>query len=420
MDNVGEAQSADSYPGVARFLAVLRRWRGMLLAAAVTAGVIGYVVASTRTPTYETRSVLLVGPINTDLDTLKAAGQLAHTYAQLATSRPVLAATERRLRLRNLDGSVTASANDVTRLLTVTVRDHDANQGARIANAHAQELVALAARRRTRAPGPGELQLVGPAEPAGSPAGPGAVPIALVSALAGFLGALGLALLLDRGGTTLRGSGDVAALPGGACVGLLSRDAWRAAPGLVERAPRSRTADEYLLLAAKLRAIGESSLVLLRAEGTGQGVAANLAGAMAARGARVALLDVEADRVTVLGPGEPPTTVWHAGLAGLHDADEARGMLADQQAEVEIVLVDAPPIQRSSAGLIWASVADGTLVVAQIDRTERADLAAAAHSLRLVHARVLGTILGASPGILPRRTPGSKKAREPLAVSERR
>jgi capsular polysaccharide biosynthesis protein len=414
MDRVGDVRAAEGYPGVARFLAVLRRWRGMLLAAAVTAGLIGYFVASSGTPTYESRAVLLVGPINTDLDTLRAAGQLAHTYAQLATSRPVLAATERRLALRNLSRNVTASANDVTRLLTVSVRDHNAEQGARIANAHAQELVALAARRRTRTPGPGELQIVDPAEPAGSPAGPGAVPIALVSALAGFLGALGLALLLDRGGSTLRGSEDVTALPGAACVGLLSREALRATPGLVERAPGSRMAEEYLLLAAKLRAIGERSLVLLRAEGTGDGVTANIASAMAVRGARVVLLDVEADRVSLMEPAAAAATLPPAGLAGVHTADEARNVLDEYQAEAEIVLVDAPSIQRSSSGLIWASVADGTLLVAQIDRTQRGDLVDAAHSLRLVHARLLGTILGASPGILPRRAAGSK-AREPVA-----
>ena len=83
MDRIGELTTPTGSPGVARFLTVLRRWRGMLAAAALTAGVIGYLVASSGTPTYEARSVLLVGPINTDLDTLRAAGQLAHTYAEL-------------------------------------------------------------------------------------------------------------------------------------------------------------------------------------------------------------------------------------------------------------------------------------------------------------------------------------------------
>jgi hypothetical protein len=247
------------------------------------------------------------------------------------------------------------------------------------------------------------------------------VPIALVSALAGFLGALGLALLLDRGGETLRGTDELAGLPGAACVGLLSREAWGAGPALpalVERAPDSRAADEYLLLAAKLRAVGERGLVLLRADGTGVGVAANIAAAMAVRGARVALLDIEADGATLFGPGAPAERLPSARLAGLPSADDARRVLDEHQADVEIVLVDAPSIQRSSSGLVWASVADGTLLVAQIDRTQRGDLVATANSLRLVRARLLGTILGASPGILPRRTPSAKPP-EPFAVGER-
>ena len=417
MDRLGELTTPTGSPGVARFLTVLRRWRGMLAAAAVTAGVIGYLVASSGTPTYDARSVLLVGPINTDLDTLRAAGQLAHTYAQLATSEPVVNATERRLGLRNLDPNISASANDVTRLLTITVRDHDANQGARIANAHAQELLALAARRSTRTPGPGALQIVDPAEAASAPTGPGAVPIALVSALAGFLGALGLAMLLDRGGNSLRGVEDLANLPGAACVGQLSRDAWRAGTPL--DAQGSRATDEYLLLAAKLRAIGERSLVLLRVDTTGAGVAADIGAAMALRGTRVALLDIEADRATLLAPDAAPTPLPSVGLAELQSADDARGVLDDYQSEAEVVLVDAPPIKRSSSGLVWASLADATLLLAQIDRSQRTDIVAAADSLRLVHARLLGTILGASPGLLPRRSAPSKKPPEHVAVSDR-
>ena len=56
MDRIGELTTPAGSPGVARFLTVLRRWRGMLAAAALTAGVIGYLVASSGTPTYEARS----------------------------------------------------------------------------------------------------------------------------------------------------------------------------------------------------------------------------------------------------------------------------------------------------------------------------------------------------------------------------
>ena len=94
--------------GLDGVLSVLRRWRAVLAAAALTGLVCGYLVASAATPSYESRAVMLVGPINGDLDTLRAAGQLAQTYAQIATSRPTVNATGRRLGL-----SVSPSASNI-------------------------------------------------------------------------------------------------------------------------------------------------------------------------------------------------------------------------------------------------------------------------------------------------------------------
>ncbi len=397
----GGPLEGETAPGATRLLALVRRWRVVLAAAAVTAGLVGFVVASSTTPTYEASAVVLVGPTNTDLDTLRAAGQLAQTYAQLATSRPLIAATERRLGVRALGSEVTASASGVTRLLTVRVRDRDAARGARIANAHAAELVALADRRRTRTPGPGSLEIVDPAEAASSPSGPGAMPIALVAGLMGLLGALALALLVDRSGDVLRGRQDVPVLTGAGAVAVLSPRASRAAahPPLVARAPGSRAAEEYRLLAARLRAVGERRLVLLQVDDRATGVMANIAAAMTEGGARVALLDVERDRVTELGPGMRPV-VSDVALADVVDGDDARQVL-DEYAAADVILVDAPPLERSSGGLAWASVADAALMAGQVDRTRRSDLAAAAESLRLVHARLLGTIVGAPPGCCP-------------------
>lgn len=424
-----ETPRAGGSAGMANFLALLRRWRAMLVAAAVTAGVVGYLVSSSGDPTYSSQATVLVGPISADLETLRASGQLAQTYAQLATSRDVVAATERQLGLRNIRGSISASANAVTRLLSIKVTDHDRARAPRIANEHARQLVRAAQARRAReqaaasteatagtdnapanqdaAPDPGRLQIVDPAEATTAPSGPGAVPIALVCALAGLLGALGLALLVDRSGDGLRGADDVAALTGAGLLGSLGRGAWRAGAhgrGIVERAPRSRAADEYRLLGAKLRAIGERSLLVLGVGRGGDGVAHNLAAALSAGGARVALLSIDGAQgsASLLVPGSAPVPLPPADLADVVNADDARHLLDDHLAEAEIVIVDAPSIQDSSSGLVWARVVDGTVLVAQVDRTMRRDLANTAESLRLVHARLLGTILGAPPGLLQR------------------
>ena len=75
------------------YLAILRRWWWTLLVAAWVAGLMGYVIAGRIEPTYESSARLLVGPINSDTNTLRASSQLVQTYAELATSSGLLEAT---------------------------------------------------------------------------------------------------------------------------------------------------------------------------------------------------------------------------------------------------------------------------------------------------------------------------------------
>ena len=72
------------------YLAVAKRWWWTLLVATWVAAISGYVVASSIPPTYEAETQLLVGPYNTDVDTLRAAGNLVQTYADLVTTTPLL------------------------------------------------------------------------------------------------------------------------------------------------------------------------------------------------------------------------------------------------------------------------------------------------------------------------------------------
>jgi capsular polysaccharide biosynthesis protein len=390
----------------------------------LAAGVAGYAVGAGGQPTYEAKAVLLVGPINTDFQTVRASGQLAQTYAQLATSRPVLDATAKRLGLSDVGGGVSASAIAVTRLLTVTVKDTDKDRAVRIAGAHASELVTLGEQRQgagsasgtsttpgatttTPAPGistsagPGELQVVEPAQAASAPVGLGTVPIALAAALVGFLGALGLAVVLDRSSGTVRDAGDVAAATGAGAIASLGKRALLAGPGsvLVEREPRSRAAHDFRSLAAKLRAVGERSLCVLEVDDRAVGVSANLAAALTAGGRQVALVDAGEDKASKIPLRlKDGVTVHHV------DGDSSAAETVERLlGEVDVVVVRAPGLDRSPAGLSWARVVDGTIIVASTDHTSRGDLTSTVEGLRLVHARLLGTVLGSGSGIFGRR-----------------
>ena len=139
------------------YLAVAKRWWWTLIVAAWIAGLTGYLVATTIQPTYEAQVKVLVGPLNTDTDTLRASGLLVQTYAQYVTTREVLASTIQELGLDlqpdDLAAATRATANDVTRILTIQVEADDPQQASDLANTVATELEQLTSKGLSRPEG---------------------------------------------------------------------------------------------------------------------------------------------------------------------------------------------------------------------------------------------------------------------------
>src|SRR3954454_14447128 len=81
-------------------------------------------VLGSHAPRREASTTFLVGPIGGEYSQLRAAGQQAQTYAELATSGPVLDGASARLRGTRsgpqLRGAIAADADFYTRLLTIT------------------------------------------------------------------------------------------------------------------------------------------------------------------------------------------------------------------------------------------------------------------------------------------------------------
>ena len=115
------------------YLATARRWWWTLLVATWVAGLAGYLVATQIPPTYEARAQLLVGPYEGDLNTLRASGQLALTYAELVTVRPRLDEAITRLGLdatsAELNAATRVIANDTNRTLSIRVQDAESGAG---------------------------------------------------------------------------------------------------------------------------------------------------------------------------------------------------------------------------------------------------------------------------------------------------
>jgi capsular polysaccharide biosynthesis protein len=417
-----EARTGSDTVRLTRLVAVLRRRWWILAVAALAAALASHLAASGRPREHQAQAVVLVGPINAGINTLRAAGPLAETYSELAKSRPVIAATERRTRVAGLASKLDVTANQTTRLVTIRVRDANAVRAARVANAHAASLVELAARRASGPIPSGRLQVVDPAVPEAATVGPGTMTLTMAGGLVGLLIALLIVALIDRSSGAVRDATELEELTGVPCLATVGRAALRhGRTPVVWRAPQSRAADEYRLLAAKLDAIGARSVAVLPVDGAPGGVvAANLVGALGARGARITLVDLDEGSVRAFRDGDeqlpdeaaPESPAGQSGrrvsAVALHrpkasaveealrgGTEGARALLRELLAESDLVVLHPPGGAGSPTGLIWARVAEATLLAVQREHTSRRDVASAAQSLRQVQARLAGTVLTA-------------------------
>ena len=437
---------------LSRLLAVAKRWWWLLLASTAVAAVAGYTVVSSQPPRYESSVRLLVGPINTDLNTIRAAGQLAQTYAEFAASRPLLDDAAKALGVSAVDAEVSAAANDVTRLLTVRVSDSSSTRAPALANELADDLAALGA---TGTAGPeGALRVIQRAESPAIPAKPDVVWLTLLAALTGLAGSLVLAVGVEALRKTVASTQELGDLAQANVLG--SFDGSR----LVDPLTDAEGARAYRLLAAEVElARGRKqpvrSLIVLGAQG-GEGagtVAVNLASAAADSGRRVTLVDgdaAEGEATALLGldgqlgmtelvrnaslPGRGDELLRHLRLRqrpgldvlpqgtpdgpDLVDADRARQILDRLLSQSDLVIVATPPIRRSPSGLAWACAVDAALLVASREATRRESVSQTVQSLRRVGADIAGAVFstpggrrrGATASARRRRRPGSPDA----------
>lgn len=416
------------------FLPIVRRSWWLLALSAVVAGFVGYLASSSAAPRYESRVELLVGPITADLETQRAAGVNAQTYAQFATSRQILQATITELSLPMTPGElgavVNATADDVTRFVTVRAQDDEPEVAARIANGLAQNLVELTSRGTVRPEG--ELTVIDPALTGDRISANNGL-IVILSAFAGLLGAFALVLLAEYLRGTVRNDRELAELTRVTFLGAVSsRRGHGQGVTLVDAKPTSRAAAAYRFLAAEIefsRPERPPRTVLVASTQRGDGggtLAANLAATFARNGRRVMLIDadsLDAEATSVLhveaqpGLAEilrtdvsttdadviyfrspearnlsvlPPGDMTGVGSLALERVQELLEHLSESR---DLVIIAGGSIQESPSTLTFARAAEATVLVAARERTKRASISDAVESLRLVGANLIGAVL---------------------------
>ena len=129
---------------LAQYLAPLRKWWWLLLVSAALAAVSGYLVVGQQPPIYQATATLLIGrtieePNPTGGD-LYLAGQLAETYANIASRQPVRELTKAALGLDWLPDYFAKQIPN-SQLLEITVTDTDPTLAQMVANELANQLI---------------------------------------------------------------------------------------------------------------------------------------------------------------------------------------------------------------------------------------------------------------------------------------
>lgn len=416
------------------YFAVVRRWWWTLLVAAWVAGLAGFYVASRIPPTYESAAQLLVGPLNTDDVTLRASGQLIQTYATFATTPQVLTSAIQdagsSMSADALAANTRASANDVNRVLTITVRAGDPDEAAAIANAISSRMIGLVGNGLNRPEG--QLTPVQTATADPNAVAPQVSLIVLLSTAAGILAALVLVLLIEYLSKSIRTREELARLSATPVLGSVP------APVKSRPDPRDLAADEserarvYRVLAGRIvygdpdDVLHSLAVVDVESETGSEVVALNLGAALARLGRRVVVIDggVRGQLAALYGldpiPGirdvlarEAPVrsamravgerlAVIPGGYEGgdLVDPDRAKAVVTDLLGTVDVVIVAASPVQAGPGALAWARAVDRSILVARRDHAKRDEVAAAAETLTTIGGHLAGSILAERPAPL--------------------
>ena len=414
------------------YLSIARRWWRTLFFATLVAALSGFVLAARIPPTYEAEALLLVGPINSDLDTVRAAAQLAETYAALGTSQQVLGTTIQRLGLATdpdrFDRDVTVSANQLTRTITIRVGLHDPQLAADAANSLGQELQALAAGDVDRPEG--ELRFIDPATPPTAPSAPQIYVIVGLTAMAGLVAAAVLITLLEAVLDSVKDRAELERLtvPYLATIPVTPVTWHPNAEGEILDVTTAEAGSNKAAVALDIlttsvleradRPIRSLFVVGAQDDALNVDAAAHIAAAAASAGRRVALVDVSNRIPTTVEWLEPGTrdltdvgdrqsigqpSDWQRANAsrfavtGLHpdlfDFGRPAEVLATLLRDASFIVVHGAPLSGSPESITWARVSDAALIVVRLNQTKRARVHATIEELETLGVPIVGTIL---------------------------
>lgn len=208
-------------------LRIIRRYKWLVLAAAILSGLFGYFFSARQTKVYEASITVVVGQnqgLAENLNLTTALQQVANSMSRMITSKTV---AEKVVADLNLDespeavlGRISAQPIQQTQLIEVTVTDTDPRQAAEIANGVGNAFAELIGRTESSRSGL-TAQVWQAASVPTDPVKPTPGRNAILAIMLGIILGVALSFVLDRLDTRWRSSDDVEETLGLPIIGVI-------------------------------------------------------------------------------------------------------------------------------------------------------------------------------------------------------
>ncbi|MDQ4039866.1 MAG: polysaccharide biosynthesis tyrosine autokinase [Actinomycetota bacterium] len=410
-------------------------------------------------PTYASTSKLFVSTSGTENNQVQGnvvAQYRVPSYAQLLDSVQFTRLVIEKLGLTDLTplelvDNVEVLVADKSVILEITVSDASPQRAQLIANTMASEFVGLVTVLETPDPvtavdangvtvtttqvAPVKVTVAQAGELAYAPVFPDPILLLPLGLLVGLLLGLLLALVRHFMDNTVKSSKQIEELTGATTIGGVLYDAAMAAqPRFTQHQTQSVTTEAYRQIRTNLQYVNVDNppkIIVVTSSVSGEGkttTAINLALVLAQSGQRVVLVEADLRRPRVIrylqligGAGLTNILAGKAELSELlqpwgdgklsvlasgpnpPDPSELLGsehmsrLLEELRETHDYVIIDAPPLLPVTDAAVLAVLSDGVVLVTRWGVTKREQLRAAATTIKLIEARVLGTVLNMIP-----------------------
>lgn len=431
------------------YITLLRRSWLVIVACTIVGGSLGAISALTTPTTYHASTQLWISVSNTgaasDLaQSTNFARQAVASYVQVIPTAIVLDPVISELGLngdsQQLASHVSATAPTDSRVITVAVSQREPSEAAQIANAIASSFASAVADELERPVGNAteskvRVEVLTPATVPTSPASPGLALDVALGVLIGLVLGIAIAVLRVVLDTRVHTIDDVEGMIDAPILGGIAFDPDAAdRPLIVQAEPRDPRSEAFRRLRTNLQFIdfeGNVPAIVVTSAAPAEGkstTAANLALALAASGARVALIDADLRKPRVAD------TFGIEGAIGLSDVLVGRVRLSDAlqpwslgklfllasgtlppnpaealgsaamsrtleelRAAFDYIVLDAPPLLAVTDAAVLTRLASGAVLVAASGSTRKPQLSSAVKALTSADARLLGVVLTKLP-----------------------